>query len=332
MNPSIKGGIACLAALTLVVACALSAQISGSAGHSIGNPVETDESGSSVIAYHEKWNLVSTPFILSNDSVHVTFPTASSGAYLYAAGGYQFREVLTPGIGYWLRFPAAVDVTISGSDIPEMTLNLAEGWNLIGSISGPVAVANVSTDDATLILSPFFSFGYAAGYFEIDTIHPGYGYWVYTNHAGSITLSGAPMTEYALNSELSSGLSREVRRAVTIRSNGELPPAPPMAEDVNAPLIPDTYFLDQSYPNPFNPSTTIRFQLPADSRVTLTIHDILGRPVVSVYEGIRAEGYHSFEWNAGDRASGSYFYRLTAVNLADPGAVYSTIRKLILLR
>jgi hypothetical protein len=316
MRPMMRRGAAALAVLTLIVVCAAPAQVSGSAGRPAGI---AGVSGSAIISYHAKWNMVSTPYLLANDSTHATFPPAVSNAFRYA-GGYAVSDVLTPGTGYWIKFQNAEDVTISGTDLTVLTVNLVPGWNLIGSISTPVAVANITTPDTTLVLSPFFRFAYAVGYVETDTIFPGYGYWVFTDHAGSIMLTGTTAMEFA------SG------RPVNIQPCGELPPAPPVAEEMDAPVVPDAYLLAQSYPNPFNPSTTIRFELPAESRVTLTVHDMLGRPVATLYEGIRGEGVHSFEWNAGDRASGMYFYRLTAVDLVRPGEVYSAAGKMVLTR
>lgn len=70
-------------------------------------------------------------------------------------------------------------------------------------------------------------------------------------------------------------------------------------------------YLDQNYPNPFNPSTTIRFQLPTQMNVNLSIYDILGRQVGVVFNGLKSEGTHSIQFDASNLASGIYFYRLT---------------------
>jgi hypothetical protein len=78
-------------------------------------------------------------------------------------------------------------------------------------------------------------------------------------------------------------------------------------------------------PNPFNPSTTIRFVVPEKERVLLTIHDVAGRLVATLVDDVRDAGAHALEWNGSGAASGVYFCRLRA------GKVELT-RKLVLLK
>jgi hypothetical protein len=77
--------------------------------------------------------------------------------------------------------------------------------------------------------------------------------------------------------------------------------------------LPSKYFLSQNYPNPFNPLTKIDYELPSDSKVNLAIYDLLGREITSPVNGFQAAGYYTVQINAGNLASGIYFYRLTAV-------------------
>ena len=84
---------------------------------------------------------------------------------------------------------------------------------------------------------------------------------------------------------------------------------------LNGNSFPTTVELHQNYPNPFNPSTTISFELPIEKQVLLTIYDILGRQVNTIYESPASTGYHQVIWNATDNygvpvAAGVYFYRL----------------------
>ncbi|HEV8539354.1 MAG TPA: cytochrome c peroxidase [Bacteroidota bacterium] len=74
---------------------------------------------------------------------------------------------------------------------------------------------------------------------------------------------------------------------------------------------PTTAELIGSYPNPFNPSTTISYQLPVQSVVTLRVFDVLGREVATLVDGVENAGSKSVVWDASLAASGVYFYRLS---------------------
>jgi len=77
--------------------------------------------------------------------------------------------------------------------------------------------------------------------------------------------------------------------------------------------IPTVYNLYQNFPNPFNPSTKINFDLPKDSKVTLVIYDLLGRVVKRLLNSeFKQAGRYSIDFNASNLASGVYFYRIEA--------------------
>jgi len=66
-----------------------------------------------------------------------------------------------------------------------------------------------------------------------------------------------------------------------------------------------------NYPNPFNPSTTIRFELNERGRASLEVFDVSGRRVQVLHEGDLSQGVHEFRFNADNLPSGTYLYRLT---------------------
>ena len=81
------------------------------------------------------------------------------------------------------------------------------------------------------------------------------------------------------------------------------------------PMLPVAFTLDQNYPNPLNPATTIGFTLPKSSRVTLEIFNILGQMVDRPLNAVLPAGRHEIIWNGSDQAdrplpSGIYLYRL----------------------
>lgn len=74
---------------------------------------------------------------------------------------------------------------------------------------------------------------------------------------------------------------------------------------------PRSFSLAQNFPNPFNPSTKINYELPDDGKVNLIIYDITGRQVAQLINEIQPAGYYNMEFNAKNLSSGVYYYRLT---------------------
>ena len=74
--------------------------------------------------------------------------------------------------------------------------------------------------------------------------------------------------------------------------------------------LPTKFALKPNYPNPFNPQTTIAFDLPARAEVKLAIYDLLGREVRVLVEGVREAGVHEVVFEANQLPSGTYLYRL----------------------
>lgn len=96
-------------------------------------------------------------------------------------------------------------------------------------------------------------------------------------------------------------------------------------------LIPFTYSLFQNFPNPFNPSTVIRYGLRSRSTVRLVIFNILGQKVAEPVNGVENEGFHSVTWSPSS-PSGVYFYKIEATSINDPSGHFTEIRKMILMK
>ena len=94
--------------------------------------------------------------------------------------------------------------------------------------------------------------------------------------------------------------------------------------------IPDKFQLFQNFPNPFNPSTRIRYDLPQSSSVRLKIYNLLGEEVRTLVNQFQSAGSYEIEWDARDNAgvkvpTGIYIYQLRGEGVVG-------IRKMVLLR
>jgi hypothetical protein len=94
--------------------------------------------------------------------------------------------------------------------------------------------------------------------------------------------------------------------------------------------LPQKYLLYQNFPNPFNPVTEIRYELPIDSHVEIVVYDVLGRKVQVLADGLEAAGYRSVLWDGRDDlgrkvGSGVYLVRMEAGDFVE-------VRKMALIR
>jgi DNA/RNA endonuclease YhcR with UshA esterase domain len=101
--------------------------------------------------------------------------------------------------------------------------------------------------------------------------------------------------------------------------------------------IPDHFALENNYPNPFNPSTTIQYALPKQSRVTVKIYTILGTEVTTLVDEIQEAKFYRIAWRGTNNsgmavASGVYFYRLSAEPLEKGGSPFTLVKKMIMMK
>jgi hypothetical protein len=99
----------------------------------------------------------------------------------------------------------------------------------------------------------------------------------------------------------------------------------PDAVERNGLALPGTFALHQNFPNPFNPSTTIRFDLPERAVVSVVMYDALGRRVAELLHETMDAGFYSIPWNAGTLSSGTYYCVVRA-------GEKSVVRSLLLLK
>lgn len=142
-----------------------------------------DEVGMDII---DSWNMVSLPIDTIEDK-STLFPDAKSNAFTITPGsGYTIQNTLTTGKAYWLKFQNSKNINFNGIIINALEIPVTSGWNMIGGISKPLAVRDITSKPPKIIISPFY--GYNKGYIRVDSLYPGKGYWVKSKENGKLIL------------------------------------------------------------------------------------------------------------------------------------------------
>ncbi|MBI1804187.1 MAG: T9SS type A sorting domain-containing protein [Ignavibacteriae bacterium] len=93
------------------------------------------------------------------------------------------------------------------------------------------------------------------------------------------------------------------------------------------------YRLNGNYPNPFNPTTTIEFELAQDALVTLKVYNTLGQEVATlIHNEVMDEGNQEVEFDASQLVSGVYYYTITAADLEGKSVLFSNSKKMLLVK
>jgi hypothetical protein len=104
---------------------------------------------------------------------------------------------------------------------------------------------------------------------------------------------------------------------------------PTSVAEVN--LVPKVYLLEQNYPNPFNPSTRIKYSIPFESNVRITIYNALGESVKVLANEMQGTGTYEVSFNSSGISSGVYFYSILA-NSTDGKQSFRETKKMILMK
>src|SRR5690606_35734456 len=95
---------------------------------------------------------------------------------------------------------------------------------------------------------------------------------------------------------------------------------------------PVSYELFQNFPNPFNPSTTIKYQISEDGMVTVKIFDILGKEIKTLVTEQKTIGRYEINFDASDLASGVYIYRIQVNPSTGSGQSFVSAKKMMLVK
>jgi hypothetical protein len=134
------------------------------------------------VDHAEGWNMVSLPVGVEDSSPDALF-SGSIGGTLYSYPYGEPEAALALGAGYWLRFDSDGSDVLSGDPVDDVSVTLAEGWNMIGSVSDAAML-----DDPSGIVIAGTMYGYPYGD-PASVIDPGSGYWVRASADGDVTIS-----------------------------------------------------------------------------------------------------------------------------------------------
>jgi hypothetical protein len=138
------------------------------------------------VPYSSGWNIVSNPVLRAPDTDSIWQVFCGQGSCFYRWG---YPQCTAPnGMGLWLKVVNHPSVCcIDGEAIAQDTIPVTAAWNLIGTISYPVAVSSIQSIPPNLVISRVFQF--SGRYVQADTLRPGFGYWVKSSGAGQLVLS-----------------------------------------------------------------------------------------------------------------------------------------------
>ena len=315
----------------------------------IGNPADIMETS---IACEPGWNLVSY-LPRKPDSVAHAFETVidkliraygfKNGAITFDPAKPEFStlHILGPSYGYWLNltqadsltYPEPLRVQLPGEDPILFKLLASTGQNFIPTnewinIYGQEIKLDGELLPAGTRISAKDPDGITCGEFVVTT--PGtFGFMpVYGDDPNTSIDEGAKA-----GNEISIYFNDyEIPVKLTWKSFGDFIDLGSIITSVAGDLrnLPTEYHLSHNYPNPFNPETTIKFQLPEPGHVTLKIYNMLGQVVRTLVAEQKKAGYYRVNWDGRDNrrvlcANGVYLYRLKAGN-------YEKTRKMVMLK
>ena len=258
------------------------------------------------------------PRLFGYSAIVASADGAGDGAYRVRAAPGTYHVVAMPHASPFGVGVAATDVTLEG----EAGLDLALPTGDLVALSGSVWRADGSPDPGALIQLHDSATGVlaylAAGPLNSYEVQLPPGRYQVTAASSNSLYSVGPVHHMGVL-EIADDLHWDIHLADAISAVAE------------GPALPGSFALEPNYPNPFNPSTTIAYQLAAPVQVDLVLYNALGQEVRRLVSAVQAPGRYAARWDGRDAAgrpvaSGVYFYVFRA------GEVYARTRRMLLVR
>ncbi len=259
-------------------------------------------------------------------------PAIISSSFFGYQGGYIVTDTLRVGKGYWIKSSAAGFLYRAGADEPVISsvsqkseqgieLNFESGQS--GSVSLYVSRTAGESDYSLPPVPP-------AGIFDVRFGTDKYVETVGGNHLIKINSEDAVIISLR-NSEGKSFILRDAVNGSIFTAElreGERIEIPSNLESIiieTGASVPSDFSLEQNFPNPFNPSTSIGFNLPSDAKVRITVFDALGREVSVILDEFRPAGSYKVSMDASALSSGVYYYKMKA-------GQFEALRKMVVVK
>ncbi len=204
--------------------------------------------------------------------------------------------VIAPGGGQF-NFDVTVTNTTSDPVTVDLWLLLTKSDAGINLTRGPVAITLSPGETLTRTLSQ-----------NVPGSAPS-GEYLYTANVGNFPITIDATDSFTFTKEAGTAFGPNVVNDWDLLGEEALVVG---TEDDGSEMLPPRFGLAQNFPNPFNPSTAIAFELPESLRVRLAVYDLQGREVAVLLDRAVSAGNHTVTWRAGDLPSGLYLYRIEA--------------------
>ena len=267
-----------------------------------------------------------------------TTPSGIVATYFFGFNdGYYIADILEAGQGYWVRVTQNGVLNLNSGDLlkdgeQEQFAEIDKHWGKIkiADNAGKSITLYATEEEIDLNLydlppvppDGIFDIRYSSGKFLENLSDEKTILISSDNYSITIRAEGLNITiRDIINGEL---LNEELKNGEELRITNNKIKSIRVTGRVTGGL-PISYDLYQNYPNPFNPSTTIKFSVPKESNVNLSIYNVLGELVSTLVNEQLKSGYHQYEFDASNLASGVYIYRIKAGDFVET-------KKMVLLR
>ncbi|GAB5518594.1 MAG: hypothetical protein RhofKO_08450 [Rhodothermales bacterium] len=284
----------------------------------------------------EGWNLVAGPNCsMPVDAIQDAGGIILPGTLFGFNATYEVVDTIEPLEGYWVRATAAGSIAMDCNDVAATK----QARNPLLADFGELVLEDARGQQQRLYFNAQGQ-TWAEGAFSVPPGGPGRAFTAAFENGRYVATQTAGIVLAEASYPLRATVTRAPERGLFTLSAGNkhhnLAQGTQITVAADAALalhtealasdLPTTYVMEQNYPNPFNPTTTLRFGIPEQSTVSITVFDLLGRQVATVLQAKELEaGWHTVEFDGQDLASGTYIYRMEASD-------FSRARRFMLLK